>query len=75
MGLEGSTRLMDLPHGMLPSLDDLPVLDLFGRLSTLETLIRFGRKRQSEIVPACEPSSEHRIRPDFKSLLCTPRSE
>ena len=72
MGLEGTTRLLDLPHGMLPAFDDLPVLDLFGQPSSLETLVLVGQKRQSEIVPACDPSS---IRPDFRGLLCAPLSK
>ena len=75
MGLEGTTRLMDLPHGTLPVFDDLPVLDLFGQLSSLETLIQLGRTRRSEIIPTCEPSPENYIRPDFRDLLCAPRVE
>ena len=75
MGLEGTTRLMDLPHGTLPAFDDLPVLDLFGQLSSLETLIRLGRTRRSEIIPTCELSPENYIRPDFRYLLCAPRVE
>ena len=73
MGLEGTTRLVDLPHGTLPPFDDLPVLDLFGQLSSLEALILLGQRRQSEIVPACQPSEYH-LRPDFEDFLCAPRS-
>lgn len=75
MGLEDTTRLVDLPHGTLPAFDDLPVLDLFGQLSSLETLILLGQTRQLEMVPACEPSSEDHIRPDFRGLLCASRTE
>ena len=76
MGLEGTTRLVDLPHGTLPAFDDLPVLDLFGQLSSLEILILLGKTRRSEMVPACEPFPEnHHIRPDFKDFLCIPRTE
>ena len=75
MGLEGTTRLLDLPRGTLPVFDDLPVLDIFGQLSSLETLTLLGHTRQSEMVPACELSSENRIRPDYRSLLCAPRTE
>ena len=75
MGLEGTTRLTDLPHGKLPAFDDLPVLDLFGQLSSLETLILLGQRQRSEMVPACEPSSGEHIRPDFRGLLCAPRTE
>ena len=75
MALEGTTRLVDLPHGQLPAFDDLPVLDLFGQLSYLETLILLGKRRQSEIVPVCDSSSEYHIRPDFRDLLCAPPSE
>jgi len=75
MGLEGATRLVDLPHGMLPVFDDLPVLDLFGQLSSLETLISLGRTRRSEVIPTCEHSPENHIRPDFRGLICVPRTE
>lgn len=75
MALEGTTRLLDLPHEALPPFNDLPVLDLFGQLSSLENLILLGQKRQSEIVPGCDPSFEYRIRPDFRGLLCPPSSE
>ena len=75
MGLEGATRLLDLPHGALPAFSDLPVLDLFGQLSRLHSLIRSGQTRQSEIVPTCDPSSENNIRPDFRYLLCAPLTE
>ena len=75
MGLGGTTRLVDLPHGTLPPFDDLPVLDLFGQLSSLEALIRLGQERRSELIPTCERSSENRIRPDFRGLLCVPRTE
>ena len=75
MGLEGTTRFVDLPHGTLPAFHDLPVLDLFGQLSSLETLILLGQARRSEMVPACEPSSGGHIRPDFRGLLCVPHTE
>jgi len=72
MGLEGTTQLMDLPHETLPVFDDLPVLDLFGWLSSLETLVRLGQARRSEMVPICDPSIENNIRPDIRDLLCVP---
>ena len=75
MGLEGTTRPTDLPHGTLPMFRDLPVLDLFGRLTSLETLIRRGQARRSEIIPTCELSPRTHIRPDFRDLLCVPRTE
>jgi len=68
MGLEGTTRLVDLPHGALPMFDDLPVLDLFGQPSSLEALTLLGQTRRSEIIPTCETSTH--LRPDFRSLLC-----
>ena len=73
MGLEGTARLLDLPHGTLPAFDDLPVLNLFGQLSSLEALTRLGQTRRSEMVLTCEPSSENHIRPDYRGLLCVPR--
>ena len=72
MDLEGTTRLLDLPRGALPAFGDLPVLDLFGRPSSLESLIRLGQKRRSEMVPTCDPSYEDRIRPDFRDIICAP---
>ena len=75
MGLEGTTRLMDLPHGTLPTFDDLPVLDLFGQLSSLETLMLLGQTRRSEMIPTCEHTSETHIRPDFRGFLCVPHAE
>ena len=75
MDPEGTTRLTDLPHGTLPLFDDLPVLDLFGQLSSLEGLILLGQTRRSEIFPTCEISSENRLRPDFRDILCAPGSE
>ena len=74
MGLEGPARLMDLPNGTLPGFNDLPVLDLFGQLSSLEDLIQLGQTRQSEVVPNCEPSFENHVRPDFRALLCVPHN-
>jgi len=75
MDLDGTTRLMDLPHGTLPSFNDLPVLDLFGQLSSLEALILLGQRRRSEMFPACELSPENRLRPDFRGLICVPGTE
>ena len=75
MELQGTTQLMDLPHGALPSFSDLPVLDLFGQLSSLEALILLGQTRRSEMFPACEPSSGNHLRPDFGGLLCVPGTE
>jgi len=75
MGMEGTARLLDLPHGTLPAFDDLPVLDLFGQLSSLETLTLLGQTRRSEMVPTCGPASENHIRPDYRGLLCAPRTE
>ena len=75
MDLEGTTRLVDLPQGTLPVFDDLPVLDLFGQLSSLETLIQLGQARLSEMVTTCGHLSENHIRPDFRGFLCAPRVE
>lgn len=75
MSLEGTTRLVDLPHGTLPTFDELPVLDLFGRLSSLEDLILLGKTRRLEMIPACEHTSENHTRPDFGVLLCVPLTE
>ena len=75
MDLEGATRLLDLPYGTLPTFDDLPVLDLFGQLSSLDAIALLGQARRSEITPTCKPSSENNIRPDFRGLLCALRTE
>lgn len=74
MDLRGS-RLMDLPLGTLPAFTDLPVLNLFGQLSSIESLISSGRRRQSEMVPTCESSPKSRVRPDFRGLLCVTRAD
>ena len=50
MGLsQVGPRLKDLPNGQLPLWADLPVLNLLGELSTLETLAKLGHSRQLEL--------------------------
>ena len=75
IGLGGTTELTDLPHRTLPALNSLPVLNIFGQLSSLEALILLGEARQSEIVPTCEPSRKGQVRPDFAGLLCATGTE
>lgn len=44
-----STGLLDLPMQRLPNLSDLPVLNLTGSLTTLESLIEIGYNRTKNI--------------------------
>jgi hypothetical protein len=44
-----TVRLMDLPNGELPAWDTLPVLNLTGSLSSIESIKRVGGRRWMEL--------------------------
>lgn len=43
-----STGLLDLPESQLPYWTDLPVLNLTGSITTLDSLVHTGREREKE---------------------------
>ncbi|KDQ19170.1 hypothetical protein BOTBODRAFT_103262, partial [Botryobasidium botryosum FD-172 SS1] len=43
------TKLLDVPHATLPVQEDLPILDLWGRLATQDIILQRGSKRYRQI--------------------------
>ena len=58
--------LLDLPYGTLPPLDQLPVLNLTGSLTSIEKIINTGRLRRDELT-GCDNLTEL---DDIRSLMC-----
>lgn len=61
-----SSRLLDLPHGSLPPLAVLPVLNLTGHLTSLDVLVKQGLARRTELFNCISPSGLY----DARSLMC-----
>ncbi|KAF8638933.1 hypothetical protein AX16_010408 [Volvariella volvacea WC 439] len=49
--------LLELPEGTLPPWSQLPVINLTGSLSTLDTLLEQGEKRQKELMECTEAAT------------------
>ena len=48
--------LLDLPYGTLPPLDQLPVLNLTGSLTSVEAIVDTGRLRRDELTGCDNPA-------------------
>ncbi|KAF7794479.1 hypothetical protein EIP86_005613 [Pleurotus ostreatoroseus] len=66
------TGLLDLPGGAMPSWRDLPVTDLFGLLTSMDTLAERGRERRRELF-GCADADE--VGDDVRALLCMGEEE
>ena len=64
-----SASLLELPGASLPAWDDLPVLDLWGVISSHQEIIRRGYDRH-ELVSGCL-SRLARFTYDARELLCS----
>ncbi|CAG8714864.1 16697_t:CDS:2, partial [Racocetra fulgida] len=60
--------LEGLPDGHLPSYNDLPVMDLFGRVVSTEEIIRRGRKFHLKISKC--PPNDGELTYDPQDILC-----
>jgi len=58
--------LLDLPHSNLPPLDQLPVLNLTGSLSSVESIVNTGRLRRDKLTGCNNPAKLY----DILSLMC-----
>ena len=58
--------LLDLPYGTLPQLDQLPVLNLTGSLTSAEAIVNIGRSRRDELIGCGKPAESY----DIQSLMC-----
>jgi hypothetical protein len=61
-----SSKLLDLPNHSLPSLEELPVLNLTGHLTSLDELNEQGHKRRISLLNCDSASDLYNIR----SLMC-----
>lgn len=61
-----SMKLLELPHGQLPPLDSLPILNLTGHITSLDALIKQGHVRREELLINCGSSDSYNVR----SLMC-----
>ncbi|CCO28434.1 putative mitochondrial carrier C8C9,12c [Rhizoctonia solani AG-1 IB] len=68
-GTELGVKLLDLPLSNLPSWTDLPVLDLWGNISSLESLQSIGLNRRKSM-SVCQPDEIQAIALEY---LCPPR--
>jgi hypothetical protein len=58
--------LLDLPYGTLPPLEQLPVLNLTGSLTSVEAIINTGRLRRKKLTGCDNPAELY----DIRSLMC-----
>ncbi|CAE6425767.1 unnamed protein product [Rhizoctonia solani] len=68
-GTELGVKLLDLPLSNLPSWTDLPVLDLWGDISSLEKLRNMGLDRRINM-SVCQPDE---MEANALEYLCPPR--
>jgi len=58
--------LLDLPYGTLPPLDQMPVLNLTGSLTSVEAIVNAGRLRRDRLTGCDNPAELY----DIRSLMC-----
>ena len=58
--------LLDLPYGTLPPLDQLPVLNLTGSLTSVDIIVDTGRLRRDKLTGCNYPAKLY----DIPSLMC-----
>ncbi|KAF8705425.1 hypothetical protein RHS03_05424, partial [Rhizoctonia solani] len=68
-GTELGVKILDLPLSNLPSWSDLPVLDLWGNISSLEKLRNIGLERRINM-SICQPDE---VQTSALEFLCPPR--
>ncbi|KAF9485503.1 hypothetical protein BDN70DRAFT_795753 [Pholiota conissans] len=61
-----SSKLLDLPNHTLPALEELPILNLTGHITSLDALIEQGQKRRISLLNCDSASDLYNIR----SLMC-----
>jgi len=64
-----TVSLLDLPRNSLPGWDDLPVLDLWGVITSHKEILRRGRHRR-DLISGCPPENSARFTYDANELLC-----
>ncbi|KAJ1306785.1 hypothetical protein OPQ81_007771 [Rhizoctonia solani] len=69
-GTELGVKLLDLPLSNLPNWADLPVLDLWGDISSLEQLRRIGLERRVNM-SVCQPDETQESALEY---LCPPKN-
>jgi hypothetical protein len=62
-------RLLDLPGGVLPDWERLPVLDLVGEMSSMDVIQKRGDERRSEL-DACATTSVASLPLSVEDLFC-----
>ena len=63
-----ASGLLDLPEHELPAFDNLPILDLLGKLSTIWELEMRGRERQEDLIGCATIASRTEHQKKFEAL-------
>jgi hypothetical protein len=71
---ETEDTILDIPFSTMPDLEDIPVIDLWGRVSSHEEIVRRGADRHDQ-VSGCPSMNLATANHDAQALLCSPEND
>lgn len=69
--VENTPSILDLPFGSLPRWNSLPIVDLWGHLTSEEEIVRTGQARHQQMMTGCAALNTSASEFDAGLLLCT----